>query len=423
MNSRERFRLAINHQQPDRVPIDLGATWVTGISASAYARLRRALGLPDRPPRIHEPYQLLGDVEEDVREKLGVDVIGLWSPGTIFGFRNDVGWKPWAMPDGTAVMVSNDFQTTEDERGDILIYPKGDRSAQPSGRLPEGGSFFDAIVRQELIDDDHLDPNDWAESFGRYTDADLAHFEKESTRIHEQTDYGLVMNFGQGGLGDVAFVPGQNLIRPRGLRDPNRWYEYLLLQSDYILGIYELQTAAAIENMELLRQAVGDKLDVIIISGTDFGMQNGLLISPALFRDLWKPLYKKMNDWVHQNTSWKTFFHTDGAVMPLLDDFVNMGVDILNPVQCSASGMEAETVQSKYSDKLVFWGGGVDTQHTLPFGTPAEVRAEVSERLQIFGEGGGYIFNTIHNILSNTPDDNMIAMYETVLGRSLRSSS
>ena len=419
MNPRERFRKAINHEQPDRPPIDLGATWVTGISASAYARLRRALGVPQKPPHIHEPFQLLGDVEEDVRKKLGVDVIGLWAPGTIFGFRNDVGWKPWTMPDGTGVMVSNDFQTTLNEKGETLIFPRGDRSAQPSGCLPKGGSFFDAIVRQEPIDEDHLDPKDWADSFTPFSEADLVHFEKEAKRIHEETEYGLVMNFGQGGLGDVAFVPGQNLVRPRGLRDPNLWYEYLLMEQDYIQGIYELQTEAALRNMELLRQAVGDKLDVIIISGTDFGTQNSLMVSPELFRSLWKRLYKKMNDWVHENTRWKTFYHTDGAMMPLLDDFVEMGVDILNPVQCSAAGMDAETVKSKYGDKLVFWGGGVDTQHTLPFSTPEQVRAEVRERIRVFGAGGGYVFTTIHNILSNTPEANLIAMYEAVLDRSL----
>jgi hypothetical protein len=420
MNARERFRKAIDHEQPDRPPLDLGATWVTGISASAYARLRRVLGLEARPPRIHEPYQLLGDVEEDVRQKLGVDVIGLWTPSTIFGFRTDVGWKPWTMPDGTAVMVSNEFQVKVEENGDTLIYPKGDRTARPSGRLPKGGSFFDAIVRQDPLDDARLDPRDWADSFGRFSDADLAHFERESTRIRRETEYGMVMNFGQGGLGDVAFVPGQNLVHPKGLRDPNLWYEYLLTEQDYIRGIFELQTEAALNNMELLRQAVGDKLDVIIISGTDFGMQNGLLVSPDLFRELWKPLYKKMNDWVHTRTRWKTFFHTDGAVMPLLDDFVDMGVDILNPVQCSATGMEAETVKAKYGRTLVFWGGGVDTQRTLPFGTPNEVRAEVAERVRIFGAGGGFVFNTIHNILANTPENNLLAMYETVAGRPLR---
>ena len=144
MNSRTRFRKAINHEPPDRPPIDLGATWVTGISASAYARLRQALGLPQKPPHIHEPYQFLGDVEEDVRKKIGVDVIGLWAPSTIFGFRNDVGWKPWTMPDGTGVMVSNDFQTTLNEKGeftDDLISCRTQGSERPTLRLPAHSRF------------------------------------------------------------------------------------------------------------------------------------------------------------------------------------------------------------------------------------------------------------------------------------------
>jgi len=419
MNSRERFRKAINHEEPDRPPIDLGATWVTGISAGTYANFRNALGLHKRPPRIHEPFQLLGYVEEDMRNLLGVDVVGLWSPYSNFGFRIDKDWKPWTMPDGTKVTVPTDFQTTTDERGYTLIYPKGDRSARPSGQMPKDGFFFDAIVRQEPLDEENLNPEDWQESFGLFTDADLTYFYTEATRVHEETEYGLVMNFGQGGLGDVAFVPGQNLINPKGLRDPNLWYEFLLTHTDYIRGIYELQTGAAIKNMELLRQAVGDKLDAIIISGTDFGSQNAPMVSPDLFRTLWKPFYKTMNDWVHKNTRWKTFYHTDGAIMPLMDDFVEMGVDILNPVQCSAENMDAGLIKQKYGDKIVFWGGGAETQNTLPFGTPEDVREEVRQRVDVFSKGGGFVFSTVHNIQAKTPVENLVAMYETVLGKKL----
>ncbi len=413
MTSRERLAATLDHRQPDRVCVDLGATWVTGISATAYARLRQGLGLPAEPPKVHEPYQLLGFVDEDVRQALGVDVVGLWGRTTIFGFKNE-GWKPWRLQDGTEVRISKQFEYTEDTNGDILVHPKGDRSAQPSGRLPKGGYYFDAIVRQQPIDDDHLDPNDWAESFGEFDDEDLAHFEREATRIHEETDYGLVMNFGQGGLGDVAFVPGENLIEPKGLRDPNLWYEYLLPESDCTRRIAELQTAAAIRNMELLRQAVGDKLDAIIISGTDFGGQEGLLVSPELFRSLWKPFYRRMNDWVHENTGWKTFFHTDGAVGPIIEDLIEIGVDILNPVQCSAAGMEAEAFKANYGDRLTVWGGGVDTQKTLPFGTPDEVYQEVRERIRVFNRGGGFVFNNIHNIQAPTPTENLLAMYRAV---------
>jgi len=419
MNSRERFLAALNHQQPDRPPIDLGATWVSGISASTYAKLRAALRLPDRPPRVHEPFQLLGDVEDDVRQKLGVDVVGLWASGTIFGFRN-VGWKPWTMPDGTPVQVSTEFQTDIEPSGDTVIYPKGDRTARPSGRLPAGGYFFDAIVRQQPLDEDHLDPTDWADSFGLYSDEDLGLLEAQANYLHHNTDYGTVMNFGQGGLGDVAFVPGENLISPKGLRDPNLWYEYLLTQPDYIRGIFELQTEAAIKNLELLKQAVGDKLDAVIISGTDFGSQRAPVISLELFRALWKPFFAKMNRWVHANTGWKTFYHTCGSVQMFLDDFIEIGVDILNPVQCSAACMDAAALKAHYGEKLVFWGGGVDTQRTLPFGTRDEVCKQVAERVRIFSPGGGFVFNTIHNIQGRTPVDNVIAMYETVLGRPIQ---
>jgi uroporphyrinogen-III decarboxylase len=413
MNSRERFLATINHREPDRVCLDLGATWVSGIAAPTYAALREALGLPKEPVKVHEPLQLLGFVDEDVRRALGVDVVGLWGRSTIFGYKNE-GWKPWRLQDGTDVLISKQFEYTEEPNGDILVYPKGDRSAKPSGRLPKGGYYFDAIVRQQPLDEDNLDPNDWADSFGEFDDEELAHFEREATRVREETDYGLVMNFGQGGLGDVAFVPGENLIEPKGLRDPNLWYEYLLMEPEYIRGIYELQTRTAIRNMELVHQAVGEKLDVIIISGTDFGGQEGMLVSPELFRTLWKPFYKQMNDWVHENTNWKVFFHTDGAIGDIMDDFVEIGVDIINPVQCSAAGMDAQHVKDTWGGKMVVWGGGVDTQKTLPFGTPEQVYEEVSERIRIFNPGGGFVFNNIHNIQAGTPVENLMAMYKAV---------
>lgn len=420
MTGRERLRKALNHQPTDRPPIDLGATWVTSIAASAYSRLRQALGLPRQPVRVHEPLQLLGEVEDDVRLKLEVDVAGIWPPTTIFGYRNDVGWKPWRLQDGTEVLVSRQFETTTDANGDILIYPRGDRTAQPSGRLPRGGFYFDAIVRQQPLDLDRLDARDWAEQFGVFSDEDLAYFAREAERLARDTDWGVIFNFGQGGLGDIAIVPGSMLLHPKGVRDPQLWYECLVTHTDYVREIFALQTEAALRNLELLRQAVGDKLDAIIISGTDFGTQRGPFASPKLFRQLWKPFYQRLNDWVHTHTGWKTFYHSCGSVAALLDDFVEMGVDILNPVQCSAAGMDPATLKARYGEKLVFWGGGVDTQKTLPFGTPEEVRREVGERVATLGRGGGFVFNTIHNIQAQTPVENIIAMYETVLGRPVR---
>ncbi len=187
-----------------------------------------------------------------------------------------------------------------------------------------------------------------------------------------------------------------------------------ILHPEYIKEIFELQCEIALKNLELSYQAVGDRIDVVIISGTDFGAQDGPFISPDMFREFYKPFYKKINDWIHKNTPWKTFYHSCGSIFALLDDFVEMGVDILNPVQTSAKDMNPRILKEKYGDKLVFWGGGVDTQKTLPFGSPEEVRNEVTERCRIFGKGGGFVFATIHNIQSNVPIENLIAMFQAV---------
>lgn len=415
MNGRERVRRTLDREPVDRAPIDLGSTAVTGIHATTYARLKKALRLPEEPVRIEEPFQLLAEVEEPVRQALGIDTIGLWGRDTIFGFRNE-GWKPWTLPDGTPALVSENFRFTVDEKGDTLIYPKGNVTAKPSGRLPKGGFYFDSIIRQQPIDEDDLDPQDWAEQFSVFTDDDLRDLEARSKRLHEETAYSVVGGFGQAGVGDIAFVPGQNLLEPKGLRDPNVWYEYLALHPDYIKGIFGMWIESAMKNLELYRQAVGDRIDVIFMGGTDFGGQQGPLVSPKMFRELWKPHFSRANDWVHQNTNWKTFYHSCGSVAKLLDDFVEMGVDILNPVQCSAVGMEAETLKQKYGKHLVFWGGAVDTQGTMPFGTPEEVRAQAKERLRVLGAGGGFVFCSIHNIQAKTEAENVLAFFEAAKG-------
>jgi len=181
---------------------------------------------------------------------------------------------------------------------------------------------------------------------------------------------------------------------------------------EYIKGIFARQTAQAIENMELYRQAVGDCIAAIFVSGTDFGTQRGEFISPDLYRELYQPFHKQMNDWVHTHTNWKTLYHCCGSVYLLISSFIEAGVDVLNPVQCSAANMEPERLKQEFGDRLVFWGGGVDTQHTLPFGTPDEVRCQVRERIRVFAPGGGYVFNPIHNIQANTPIENVVAMFE-----------
>ena len=409
MTSRERLKAAIEHRPVDKIPLDLGSTPVTGISALSLSKLRKALGLEERPVKVHEPYQILGWMDEDVLEALEVDVVGIWLPGTLLGFRNTGRWKPWRYYDGTELLISEEAYFTEDDAGNLYSHPEGPGS-RASAKLPKDGFYFDALIYQEPVV--HLDPEDFVEqTYPLLSEDDLRAVESQAKDLYEDTDYGLIGNFGGAGLGDIAIVPGPFLDRPRGIRDPEGWYMALVLHRDYIREIFELQTERAIRNLELYRQAVGDRIQVIFLSGTDFGGQEGLLVSPDLFRELWKPFYRRINDWVHRNTSWKTFYHSCGSVVELLDDFVDMGVDILNPVQISARGMDPKFLKERYGDKLTFWGGGVDTQRTLPFGSPEDVEREVRENTEIFGRGSGFVFNTVHNVQANVPVENLLAMF------------
>ncbi|MCK4276412.1 MAG: methyltransferase, partial [Phycisphaerae bacterium] len=150
------------------------------------------------------------------------------------------------------------------------------------------------------------------------------------------------------------------------------------------------------------------------VTGTDFGTQNGPFISRKSYCDLYQPFHRRVNDWIHENTTWKTFIHSCGCVVELMPDFIDAGFDILNPVQCSAAGMDPKALKSQFGEDIVFWGGGVDTQRTLPFGTSDEVYKEVRERIEIFNDGGGYVFGAIHNIQANVPLSNVLAMFKAV---------
>jgi len=416
MNSRERVQLAINHQEPDRLPLDLSAGPTTGMHVTSVYLLRQALKLdpPGTPVKVVEPYQMLGEIRPDLMDALGVDVVGVWARKNMFGYLNDNG-KPWTTFDRTPVLIPEDFNTQPEPNGDILMYPEGDRSALPSGRMPAGGYYFDTIVRQPPIDDDNLDIEDNLEEFDFLTDDDLAYFEQEVNLLYTQTDKAIVLNMGGTAFGDIALVPAPFLKDPRGIRDVAEWYMSTVTRFDYVQAVFERQCEIALKNLASLYRAVGNKIDVIFMTGTDFGTQTGPFISPKAYRRLYLPFQKRLNDWVHENTTWKVFIHSCGSIVKLLPDFIEAGFDILNPVQTSAAGMDPQTLKSEFGDQIVFWGGGIDTQKTLPFGTPDEVRQEVKERIDIFGPGGGFVFNSIHNVQAAVPIENLVALYETFI--------
>ena len=413
--SRERILSACAHRQPDKLPVDFGGGFQTGIHVSMVYKLRQALGLdqPGTPVKVVEVYQMLGEIAPDLQAALGVDTVSLCGTGTMFGFPQTQ-FKEWQLADRTPVLVPSAFNTEYEPNGDLLQYPGGDKTASPSGRMPAGGHFFDAIIRQPPLEGDNLDPADNTEEFGRVPDDELGHYRRLAERLYTSTDKALFCTFGGLSFGDIALVPATFLKRPKGIRDIEEWYASLASRPDYIRAVFERQTEVALENLRLLHQAVGPRAAIIQTNGTDFGTQNGPFLSESKYRALFLPYQQRVNGWIHRNTTWKTLMHCCGGVAPLLDAIVEAEFDILNPVQCSAKGMGPRALKKNYGDKLVFWGGGVDTQKTLPFGAPHEVREQVRERIELFGEGGGFVFSTIHNVQANTPVENLLAMFEVV---------
>ena len=411
-DSRQNFLKTINHKQPDKVVVDFGSTGVTGIHVLIVEKLRDYYGLEKKPVRVVEPYQMLGEIDSELIKAMDIDVIGLFSAKNMFGIPNE-NWKVHKTLWGQEVLFPGSFNYTYNSNGDILMYPEGDTSVPPSGMMPKTGFFFDALDRQKPIDDSTLKVEDNLEEFGHITEPELAYWKVKVNGLKDNSK-AVVASLGGTALGDIALVPAINLKDPKGIRGVEEWYISTLIREDFIKEIYERQTDIAIENLRLLSEVIGNKIDVVFTCGTDFGTQNSTFCSTETYDRVWLPYYKKLNDWIHQNTTWKTFKHSCGAVEPLMSHFIESGFDIINPVQINASGMDPRKLKEKYGDKLVFWGGGVDTQGAFAFGTPAQVREQVKSQCDILNNNGGFVFNTVHNIQANVPFENVVAMLEAL---------
>ncbi|MHB0877663.1 MAG: uroporphyrinogen decarboxylase family protein [Anaerolineae bacterium] len=413
MTSRERVLAALAHREPDRVPLDMGSSTVTGMHVSSVYLLRQALHLdpPGTPVKVIEPYLMLGEIAIDLADALGLDVAGMPAYRTFFSFRNE-SWKEWCAFDGTPVLVSEHFNTAVEPDGSLLQYPQGDRNAPASGRMPAGGFYFDTIIRQDPIDDARLNVEDNLEEFGPLSDEAIAFHREQAEVLHRGSDRAVMANFGGTGFGDIAMVPGPNLRHPKGIRDIEEWYISTITRRDYVYKVFERQCEIGIANLERAHAAVGEQVDVVRVTGTDFGAQQGPFVSPATYRNLFKPFHRAVNDWIHRNTTWKTFIHSCGSVSALIPDFIDAGFDILNPVQCSAADMDPRDLKQRFGGAITLWGGGVDTQRTLPFGSPDDVRREVRQRIGIFSPGGGFVFAAVHNIQAGIPVENLLALFE-----------
>ena len=388
---RERILAAINRQQPDRVPIDLGGMRSTTIMGMAYARLKEYLGLEEGDIYVFDPYLQLAYVEEPVRQRFGADVVML-NDNLL---RN---WRNYQLPDGTPAKTCAHFRVESDELG-------GEYSLEDDGRKtwyrPPGGLYFDPVYFPLAEAESEADLDHYKLSIVH--DETLVRLQKEARRLYEQTDYAIMASTG-----------GSFLEAGQWLRGYEKWMMDLAGNRGFAEALLDRVLANHLTNARLILEAVGDYIQIIEMDD-DLGAQLGPQIRPRMYYELIQPRQKALWSSIHAlKPHLSVFLHSCGGIYDLIPGLIDAGLDILNPVQISARGMQPERLKKAFGDRLCFWGGGCDTQHVLPFGTPQEVYDHTRQNVEIFKPGGGFVFSQVHNIQVNVPPENIVAMFEAV---------
>lgn len=392
MNSRQRVLCALEHRQPDRVPIDLGGTRQSGMAVSTYHKLKQRLGL-HTPTRVYDLYQMLAEIERPVMERFGADCIGLNRPAVAFGIRNEH-WKPWRLFDGTPVEVPGGFHPIAQPNGDlVLLGPDG----SPVARMPQGGFYFDRLDKYPGAA--HVDPDTFQPPLLTAEECDHLHAQAEA--YWQNTDLAII----------AAMGPPYELFFGLGTGDFQAWMITLATEPDYVQALYQRLVEAWLENLRHFTAAVGDRVQILQFND-DLGTQDAPFLSVKMFRERIMPYYQRGLEWVHRNTKMKVFMHNDGAIFDFIPTLIEMGVDILNPVQTTAAGMDPIKLKQQFGDRLVFWGAACDCQKTLPFGTPDQVAREVEQNIATLAPGGGYVLASVHNIQAGVPPENVIALFD-----------
>ena len=401
MTSRERVRLALNHQETDRVPVDFGASRVTGIAAIAYRNLLRHLGLEENI-RVYDVKQQLAEPSLAIIERLGGDVVQLHrlGPTTAMPFLEIDRWKPGRLTDGSPCLVPAALAEERRPDGTLEIVRNGELYAR---RAPQSFYFdvcYAPLARAETEAD--IDAFVWPDP---WTEREEQYLRERVQALYQGTDKALfaglpmlVCSFLEISLVLFGF---ENFM--------------MLLASDRDLVEYWLDAKLEHDKSILEKYlAIAGPYIQAIQMNDDLGTQDSMQISPRLYREVFKPRQRQWIEFVKSRTKAKVFLHCDGAVEQIIPDFIEIGIDVLNPLQTSARGMNAKLIKAKYGRDLAFWGGGVETQTTLPFGSLEDIRREVRERLKLLGQGGGYMFATIHNIQPDIPPEKIMAIFDTV---------
>ena len=408
MSSRERVLAAIDHREPDAVPVDLGSTPSSGISAVAYARLREHLGVTGGGTRIYDVVQQLAQPEEWALERFGVDVVDIGR-----AFNTAPGdWYDIELATGEKALYPAWFKPVKESDGSWAAYHE---DGTMIARMPSGAAFFDetCFPYQEGY------PADWSgldEAMGKVLWAALVHSPWDSAsrpgfwddlrartlRLREESDRALMV------------VVGCNLFEwGTFLRRIDNFLVDLMLEPGQVESLLDALMERHLATLEKVCAAVGDIVDIVRF-GDDLGTDAGPFMQPEIYRTLFKPRHRILNDYVKKHSSMRSFLHSCGSIDLVIPDLVEAGFEILNPVQTNARGMDPERLKADFGADVTFWGGGIDTRTVLNSGTPEDVRRQALERLEIFHRGGGYVFNTVHNILPDVPPENVVALFDAV---------
>jgi len=409
MTSRERVLAAINHKQSDKVPVDMGATPSSGISAIAYSNLVKHVGKPDLPVLIYDVVQQLAQPDDQILELFGIDVLDI---GRTFNDQKS-DWQPTVLANGASAfyprwfnptrMPDNSFVTFDDDKQRIL------------SRMPAGSTFFDQTyfpyvdgfpTSYESLDAEmgHIM---WARDahspWDHAKDSDFWQKLRENTlRLRQNTDKALLV------------VCGCNLFEwGTFLRRIDNFLMDLITDPYNVEQLLDQLMIRHLATLEKVCGAVGDIVDIIRF-GDDLGMNTGPFMDAGTYRDLFKPRHKILCDYVKTHSKMHTFIHSCGSISLLMPDMIEAGIEIFNPVQTRTYNMAPDFLKKEFGKDCTFWGGGIETVGTLNVGTPEQIRDQVFERMEIFSRGGGFVFNTVHNILPDVPPQNIIAMFDAV---------
>jgi uroporphyrinogen decarboxylase len=407
--SRERILAAIHHQPTGKVPIDMGATPSSGISAIAYSNLLKHLGRTDLPVLVYDVVQQLAQPDLSILDQFGIDVLDI---GRTFNDQPS-DWIPTTLANGAPAYYPKWFNPEKQADGSFVTYD--DDGKRILSRMPIGATFFDQTYFPYV--DGYPDSYDDLDAeMGRIMWARDAHspwdhageddfwiqLRERTLKLRQSTDKALLV------------VCGCNLFEwGTFLRRMDNFLMDLMCDPENVEKLLDQLLVRHLKTLEKVCNAVGDIVDIIRF-GDDLGMSSGPFMDADTYRELFKPRHKILCDYVKANSKMHTYIHSCGSISLLMHDMIEAGIEIFNPVQTNAYLMQPDYLKKEFGAKCCFWGGGIETVGTLNVGTPEQIRKQVHERLEIFSPGGGFVFNTVHNILPDVPPENIVAMFDAV---------